>query len=123
MRWVDAAYEPSAKVWRDRLLRRIEEVTDSVIRVNRPLNSHPELRETFDRLFDGFEVIPASLADEYKTLLRESPLQAPFLRVPISWGQRERLIRAGRLEQDGEVADVPYDDVRGLDLRFRDDEA
>jgi hypothetical protein len=74
-------------------------------------------------LFDGFEVVPASLADEYRMLVREAPLQAPFLRVPISWGQRERLIRAGRLERDGEVAHVPYDEVRGLDLAFRDDEA
>lgn len=121
--WVDAAYARNAKSWREWLFRHIEEITASVIRVNRPLNSHPELRETFDRLFDGFEVVPVSLADEYRNLEQESPLQAPFLRVPISWGQRQRLIRAGRLEHNGEIADVPYDEVRGLDLTFRDDEA
>jgi hypothetical protein len=41
--------------------------------------------------------------------------------VPISTGQRHKLRRAGRLQ--GEIAQVPYDPIRGLDLRFRDDEA
>lgn len=122
-RWVNAAYASRAVDWREQLLKQIEEITASVIRVNRPLNSHPELREAFDRLFDGFEVVPASLADEYRALEEEAPLQAPFLRVPISWGQRERLIRSGRLERKGEIARVPYDDIRGLDLTFRDDDA
>ena len=40
---------------------------------------------------------------------------------PISTGQRHRLQRAGRLR--GDIAHVPYDRVRGLDLCFRDDEA
>jgi CRISPR-associated endonuclease/helicase Cas3 len=122
-RWVDAAYAGVERRWRAELFQRIEEVTESVIRVNRPLNSHPELRETFDRLFDGSEVVPISLANRYQLLERESPLLAPSLRVPISWGQRERLIRAGRLEPGGEIARVPYDGIRGLDLTFRDDEA
>lgn len=121
--WVDAVYAPNARNWREGLLGAVENITDSVIRVNRPLNSHPELREMFDRIFDGSEVVPVSLADEYRRLAEESPLQAPFLRVPISWGQRERLIRAGRLERNGEIARVPYDEVRGLDLTFRDDDA
>lgn len=121
--WVDAAYAGNAKSWLERVRRQIEEVTDSVIRVNRPLNSHPELRQTFDRIFDGFEVVPASLEVEYRALEQESPLQAPDLRISISWGQRGRLIRAGLLDRDGEIAHVPYDEVRGLDLTFRDDGA
>jgi hypothetical protein len=44
-----------------------------------------------------------------------------LLRVPISNGQRHKLRHTGRLQ--GEIAQVPYDPVRGLDLSFRDDEA
>jgi hypothetical protein len=43
------------------------------------------------------------------------------LRVPISNGQRHKLRQAGRLQ--GDIAHVPYDPIRGLDLSFRDDEA
>jgi CRISPR-associated endonuclease/helicase Cas3 len=122
-KWVDMAYADGAERWREELLRRVEDITATVIRVNRPLNSHPELREAFDRLFDGFEVVPAALAQEYSTLVERAPLQAPALRVPISWRQRQRLISAGQLARDGEIADVPYDEIRGLDLTFRDDGA
>jgi hypothetical protein len=42
-------------------------------------------------------------------------------RTRLSSGQRHKLRRAGRLH--GEIAHVPYDPIRGLDLSFRDDEA
>jgi hypothetical protein len=57
---------------------------------------------------------------EYRRRLDEEPLAASLLRVP-STSQRHQLRRAGRLH--GEIAQVPYDPIRGLDLRFRDDEA
>jgi hypothetical protein len=45
----------------------------------------------------------------------------PLVGVPISNGQRHKLRRGGRLQ--GEIAHVPYDPIRGLDLTFRDDQA
>jgi hypothetical protein len=69
----------------------------------------------------GCGVVPSELEAEYRRRLEEEPLAASLLRVPISNGQRHKLRRAGRLQ--GEVAHVPYDPTRGLDLSFRDDEA
>ncbi len=118
---VDAAYEPVATAWRKEVRRRIAEAYDNIISTNHPLSSHPELESAFDDLFDGYEVVPNAMAIEYRNRLEEEPLAASLLRVPISNGQRHMLQRAGRL--DGEIAHVPYDSVRGLDLNFRDDEA
>jgi hypothetical protein len=75
----------------------------------------------FGDLSDGCEVVPSTLENEYRRRIDEEPLAASLLHVPISNGQRHKLQRAGRLQ--GEVAHLPYDPIRGLDLSFRDDEA
>jgi len=126
--WVDAAYAPIAASWTEQLAKGMAEVDRAVVRVNRPLESHPELASKFEELFDGCEVIPESKAPEYERLLREQPLEAAGLRVPISNGQRERLRRMRRLVPRGsgatafEVAMLPYDELRGLDLTVPDDD-
>lgn len=120
--WVDAVYEPIAKTWSSELERFMEEGRREVIELNQPLDSHPELAEKFDELFDGAEVVPRSLADEYQRLLRDDPLSATALRVPISHGQRMQLKNKGLLERRGkgaswyEVALVRYSAEVGLDL-------
>lgn len=120
-RWVDAAYEPIADAWLAEVRRQVASRLNSVIRTNRPLSSHPELEKAFDELFDGSEVVPELHESEYRRRLTDEPLAAALLRVPISSGQWRALRGAGRL--DGEIARVPYDAERGLDLRFRDDNA
>lgn len=127
--WVDAAYAPIAASWTAELEKQINDVEESVVRTNRPLESHPELAERFAELFDGHEVVPESLVAEYERLARDNPLVASTLRVPISNGQRHMLRKRQLLVSRGsgaegfDVARVPYDPTRGLDLRFRDDEA
>lgn len=127
-RWVDDAYAPIAEAWRDALSHAMADAENAVVRRNRPLASHPELADLFDQLFDGSEVVPAALASEYQTLLAERPLEAAGLRVPVSHGQRMRLCKKGLLERRGaraapfDVASVPYDETRGLDLTERDDD-
>lgn len=119
--WVDSAYEPVAAEWLGEVRRQVESILDGVVRTNRPLSSHPELEQAFERLFDGCEVVPEAFEAEYRRRLSEEPLTAALLRVPISDGQRRRLRRAGRL--DGEIARLPYDRTRGLNLTFPDDDA
>ncbi len=127
--WVDAAYAPMAAAWKLELRDRMAAAEDGVIRINLPLESHPELARQFDELFDGSEVVPGGLADEHERLLLERPLEAMVLRVPISNGQRMMLRKKGLLERrqvgtsSFDVARVPYDSIRGLDLTARDDEA
>jgi CRISPR-associated endonuclease/helicase Cas3 len=125
--WVDAAYEPFAATWRAELERAIDDAQKNVICVNRPLDSHPELAKLFDDLFDGAEVVPRVLAAEYERLLREEPLEASSLRVPLSQAQRMVLQKKGLLERRGdkssafEVAKVAYEAERGLDLTVPDE--
>lgn len=127
-RWVDAAYAPIARSWSEQLRKVMDEADTAVVRANRPLESHPELAERFEKLFDGAEVVPASEAAEYERLLEEEPLGASSLRVPISNAQRIRLLKKGRLTRRGsgaaafEVAMLPYGEEAGLDLQIRDDD-
>jgi CRISPR-associated endonuclease/helicase Cas3 len=122
--WVDAAYTPIADAWRRALRERMAEVSETVIAANRPLDSHEELRDLFDELFDGKEVVPECLAERYADLVRDGSLEASFLKVPVSFGQWMALRRRNRLVGEyGEIARVPYTPERGLDLGFRDDDA
>jgi CRISPR-associated endonuclease/helicase Cas3 len=112
--WVDAAYAPRAEAWRAALTKQMDDARQWVIRTNRPLDAHEELKEKFDDLFDGCEVVPERFRVEYERLTKEGPLEAALLRVPVSARQRAVLKRKGFL--DGEIAKVPYDETRGLDL-------
>jgi CRISPR-associated endonuclease/helicase Cas3 len=119
--WVNAAYDPVASEWLAEVKRGVKSMLEGVVQTNRPLSSHPELQQAFERLFDGCEVVPKCFEEEYQRRLNDEPLSAALLRVPISEGQRQRLRRAGLL--DGEIARLPYSQTMGLDLSFRDDDA
>jgi CRISPR-associated endonuclease/helicase Cas3 len=127
--WVDAAYAPIAAGWTAELQKCMAEADTSIVRANRPLESHPELSAQFDDLFDGHEVVPEALAAEYEHLLSAHPLEASALMVPISSGQRWMLRKRRLLATGGsggatfEIARVPYSPTDGLDLRARDDDA
>ena len=125
---VDAAYEPFAATWTVELEQAIQNAQKNVIEMNLPLDSHPELAKLFDELFDGAEIVPRILAADYERLLRDEPLEASSLLVPISQGQRKMLQKKGLLERRGErssafeIANVAYSAQSGLDLTFRDED-
>ncbi len=118
--WLDQVYSPIAEDWLKVVRKTMVEVWESVIETNRPLESHEELKDRFDDLFDGTEVVPLSLREPYERALEENPLSAPGYRIPVSRGQWRKLKGAGRLV-DNEFADTPYSSTVGLDLSFRDD--
>ncbi len=78
----------------------------------RPFLSDENLEQMFEELFDGYEVLPASLDREYKRRSDEEPLLAPGLLVPITQGQFKSLQRRGSLRRSENtwVADCPYTD-------------
>ncbi len=83
-----------------------------------PLESHEDLETEFEKLFDGEQVIPRDLLNEYRQLEATEPLAAPELLVPVTRGQVWKMKKEGKLarEEDGLlVADYPYG-LRGLDL-------
>jgi CRISPR-associated endonuclease/helicase Cas3 len=83
----------------------------------RPFVSDEKLEAMFDEMFDGFEVLPASLEAEYRRRLDEQPLLGPGLLVPITSGQFNNLRRRGRLRlaEKTWIADCPYTE-QGLEI-------
>jgi len=83
----------------------------------RPFVSDEKLEEMFEDLFDGFEVLPASLEGEYRERLDQQPLRAPGLLVSVTRGQFHSLRKRGRLKQVERVwvADCPYEE-QGLEI-------
>jgi hypothetical protein len=100
----------------------------------RAFQSDATLEETFDRLFDGVEVLPASKKEDYKRTLEDSALEAGKFLVPISFRQLKRFygreitqetFTVGEGDTDAAdskirvkilVADLPYSENTGLEL-------
>lgn len=120
--WLDQIYAgTTAAAWREAALAACEEFRAACLADLRAFNSNPELATLFDQLFDGTEVVPEDLVQEYRRLREEEPLCATELLVPVSWRQFHQLRRAGRVVQppetvDAPVARLPYDAERGLRL-------
>ncbi len=80
----------------------------------RAFQSKPELAEQFDSLFDGTEVLPQSLVNEYDQLMEQEPLRASELFVPISFHQLVRFRREGKIDKHSDeqvlIARVSYTD-------------
>jgi CRISPR-associated endonuclease/helicase Cas3 len=105
-------FEKAARIFRTACI-------DNII----PYQSDRELTEQFYEMFDGTEVIPANLEQEFLNLQEENPLKAGDLPVTVSWAQFARLNRAGLLRQSedwNKFVDVPYDEEFGLRLETAD---
>jgi CRISPR-associated endonuclease/helicase Cas3 len=118
--WLDRIYSGDVgRQWEDEVNRSRRDFRRDVLDALSVFDSSPDLEKRFDDLFDGSEVLPAALEQEYQTLSDNDPLLVPGLLVPVSSAQAAILHRQGRLRQlhDGvRVADVPYDSERGLAL-------
>jgi CRISPR-associated endonuclease/helicase Cas3 len=97
----------------------------AILRTMRPFESDENLEEQFEKLFDGTEVLPEDLREEYlRRLEGEGLLPALGLLVPVSQRDVARLFKAGKATPEKNsrgnrilVIDAPYDHEYGLDLR------
>jgi len=83
-----------------------------------PLQSNPELENEFEKLFDGEQVLPVQLWDEYRLLEETQPLTAPELLVSVTRGQIGQMHRAGLLQRGDDgllIANCPYGE-KGLQI-------
>lgn len=115
--WLDAIYAgPVLQQWERKYHQAAQEFRHAVLRSLRPFSAQSGLEGAFERLFDGAEALPSSLADEYALCKEREPLAAAELLVPISWGQLQRLRRQGLVQGSSwpPVVDVPYSNERGL---------
>lgn len=120
--WLDSIYQGDvAEDWRLRVESRLREFTRTCLNDLRAFESKAEFTEAFDELFDGGEVLPAALADEYRTMHFEEPLAASELLVPISSRQLGRLRSQGRIisrpREYPIIVNCPYHPDTGLHLQ------
>lgn len=121
--WLDQVYSGErARAWCEKYDRAAAEFRAAFLDNLRPFASAMELalaEDTFERLFDGTEVLPACLEDEYRSLRKERPLEASRLLVPVSRRRWQALLRTGRVVSDPRqwprVVNVPYTPELGLD--------
>ncbi|MGQ9532525.1 MAG: CRISPR-associated helicase Cas3' [Desulfotomaculales bacterium] len=119
--WLDEVYAGEVLArWEADYGRVATEFGRTFLDTLRPFDSDASLEEAFDRLFDGTEVLPACLWQEYRALSQERPLEASELLVPVSWGRWHQLRREGLVRsREGEwppVVEVEYSSDTGLDF-------
>jgi CRISPR-associated endonuclease/helicase Cas3 len=117
--WLDEIYVGDTLTkWEADYERAAQMFRDAFISTLRAFDVEEGLEEEFNKLFDGVEVLPLTLEDEYEALAKDNPLEAGTLVVPISWGRYHWLYNKGRvLERKRRwpaTVDVPYDSEQGL---------
>jgi CRISPR-associated endonuclease/helicase Cas3 len=104
-RWVDEIYEGEVA---------------TCIRPLRPFQADEHLEDLFYKAFDGLEVLPWALHDEYQALKEDNPIRAGELLVPISWGRYHALANEGRVlprdRHEPYVVRARYDSEIGLNF-------
>lgn len=117
--WLDEIYTGEvAAEWQAEFARISGEFEQAVLQTLRPFDADPGLEQLFYKAFDGLEVLPSDLWDEYDQRVAEKLITAGELLVPISYGrywwlrgQRRVLTEAGEWPV---VVDVPYSPEKGL---------
>lgn len=99
--WLDEIYaDRVAEQWEQNYRKSVIEFEEACLNTLRPFHTVNHIENHFHRLFDGIEVLPESLLEEYEANLEREPITAEELLVPLRWGQyhmlaNKGLIRAG----------------------------
>ncbi|GIV67762.1 CRISPR-associated helicase Cas3' [Caldilinea sp.] len=97
--WLDEIYAGEiAEQWQNEYARAASEFEATCIRTLRAFQSDLMLQEEFYKAFDGLEVLPNDLYDEYARLYEDDPIRAHDLLVPISWRSYHALARQGMVK-------------------------
>jgi CRISPR-associated endonuclease/helicase Cas3 len=96
--WLDEIYSGEvARRWQEEYIIAADEFEATCVQTLRPFAADEGLEDLFYRAFDGLEVLPKSLYDEYEKLEEEEPIRANELLVSISWGRYHALANEGRV--------------------------
>jgi CRISPR-associated endonuclease/helicase Cas3 len=117
--WLDRVYaQELASSFRRKVSDSARRFRHACLHNVKPFESNPELADEFDRLFDGTEVLPLDLLDEYRAAAERSTLEASNLLVPASDRLLASLKRSGMAAYDRALHQwlvrVPYDPRIGL---------
>lgn len=124
--WIDQVYAgPIGERFLKQLRQSASEFRAAVLSNLKPFDTNSELEDLFYQQFDGAEVLPKSLANEYRTLMDTEPLAATMLTVPVSHAQLKRLFGQKRIvpaaalglpPSTPPIVDVSYTPTTGLRL-------
>jgi len=96
--WLDEIYSSEvAERWCYEYAHAASEFEAICIKTLRPFKADYGLEEMFYKAFDGIEVLPLQLYDEYMARKEEDPIRAGELIVPISWKRYYALNNEGRI--------------------------
>lgn len=117
--WLDEIYAGQvAEQWAEVFQHAASEFEAACVKTLQPFEADYNLERLFYRAFDGIEVLPQSLYDEFEQLKEAEPIRAYELLVPISWGRYCALADAGKVlpREDNSVpiVDAYYDSRIGL---------
>jgi len=117
--WLDEIYAGEiAERWREDYRHHAKEFRENCTLPLHAFQSNEDLEDAFYKAFDGIEVLPISLYDEYLTLREQNPILAGELLVPISWGRWHALNNKGRIlpreKHQPYVVEASYDAKLGL---------
>lgn len=99
--WLNVVYQGTiAQRWINAYQKALDEFKESCLSTLRAFKSADEgLEDAFYQAFDSVEVLPVDLEPEYKQLIRDQPLEASQLLVPLRWVQFSRLRNAGKADK------------------------
>lgn len=122
--WLDEIYKDEiAEAWKVKFQQAAEGFERDVIGTLRPFQASPDLQEQFYKAFDGVEVLPKALLNDYWDAKERNYIETAELMVSIRWNQYGRLKGEGHIETEDEgrvlVADAYYDSHIGLDIERR----
>lgn len=118
--WLDQVYSGErAARWQESYERQRALFERTVLAELHPFESADEgLFQQFMTLFDGIELLPLQLEEDYRARMAEDPIGASLLLVPAGFWQYKMLERSKRAWQEGELylTDAPYSPEDGLAL-------
>ncbi len=127
--WLNEIYTGEVETaWKAEFQQTSADFEQAVIGTLRPFQADLALKEQFYQAFDGIDVLPKILTNDYWGAKERNYIETAELMVSIRWNQYGRLKSGGRIqtEDDGNlyVADAYYDNFVGLDLerRYNDSE-
>ena len=98
--WLDEIYKDEiSEQWQREFVQASNEF--EFVRVNtlRPFAAADDgLEDQFGKMFDGIEVLPNYLYDEYESKRDDEPIAANDLLVPMRWGQYHMLLKKGLMK-------------------------
>ena len=96
--WLDEIYSGEIEArWREDYEIAAADFDKTCVRTMRPFSANEELENLFFKAFDGLEVLPDSMYEEYQAVCDDEPIRAGELLVPISWRRYHALQNDDRI--------------------------